>query len=123
MKHKNYKIIYDIVKDGIRNHSEFIPKVKSLYLRVNTTRGYIQGRMSVGDLHSDYVDDFKNLQCKYVMHLVKKSIFLSIYQKDQFENCHIYMIPLKMMKSKEHNNHILEKNIVRVQKRLLIFGK
>ncbi|CAH1098831.1 unnamed protein product [Psylliodes chrysocephalus] len=51
----NHFTVEPIIKESVRNHINSIPRMESHYLRVNTSREYIDGDKSLADLHRDYV--------------------------------------------------------------------
>lgn len=55
-KHSNHREIDKQLLQDIKDHIDSIPRIKSHYLRANTTREYIEGGKSVSDLFKDFKD-------------------------------------------------------------------
>lgn len=129
-KHKNHKKIDDAIKEDIRKHIESIPKIESHYIRKNSTRDYIEGDKTIADLHRDYVQLCKSPEDgnvrPYGNYIMYRKIFTEEYnislftpRKDQCELCHSYQTAEGNEKEQlkvAYENHIIEKDLSRLQK-------
>ncbi|CAG4998807.1 unnamed protein product [Parnassius apollo] len=52
--HKNHSKTSSEVQESVRIHINSISRIESHYLRANTTREYIDGGLTIADLHRDY---------------------------------------------------------------------
>ena len=45
------KKVDDVLKEGVKNFVEKIPKIESHYTRANTSKHFIDGSKSIADIH------------------------------------------------------------------------
>lgn len=127
-KHGKHKRVGEDIKQAMRAHINFIPKIESHYTRANTSRQYICGSRSISDIYQDYAENCKENNTTFgKFHLFYK-IFteefnLSFFtpKKDQcdlcatFENTSIEQRSAKLID--KYDTHLKEKDLSRVEKR------
>ncbi|XP_062530462.1 uncharacterized protein LOC105841614 [Bombyx mori] len=84
-RHGNYNKLDSTVIERIKEHINSIPRIESHYCRATTSREYIEGGLSIAQLHRDYVEkcraetydnaeDKQPLEDKYFSHLEEKDL-------------------------------------------------
>lgn len=74
-KHGKQKKVGDVLKEGVKNFVEKIPKIKSHYMRANTSKHFIDGSKSIADIHRDYITDCKEKNIPFVNYVMFYRIF------------------------------------------------
>lgn len=116
---KDRKLDKELVKSA-KVHIEKIPRIPSHYCRSQSSREYIDGGKSIAELHRDYLKERKESNLAGISYCQYRAIFksykLSFFtpKKDQCEVCLIYQNTKQ--NTTEYENHILEKDLSRLEK-------
>lgn len=116
---KDQKLDKELVKSA-KDHIEKIPRIPSHYCRSQSSREYIDGGKSIAELHRDYLKERKESNLAGISYCQYRAIFksynLSFFtpKKDQCDVCLIYQNTKQ--NTVEYENHILEKDLSRLEK-------
>ncbi|XP_041968863.1 uncharacterized protein LOC121725818 [Aricia agestis] len=122
-KHNNHSKLSDTVFESVRDHINSIPRTESHYLRANTTREFIDGSLTIAELHRDYKliqeaagKEFANYVTYYRIFNNDFNLGLFNPRKDQCHECEGYKNstdkgPLK----DKYNKHLEEKSLSRLE--------
>lgn len=125
-KHGKHNKLDTAIIDRIKNHINSIPRIESHYCRASTSREYIEGGLSIAQLHRDYVTKCQSENFPHADYQIYYNIFTKEYnisfwspKKDQCEDCAAYnnaedKDPLKI----RYFSHLEEKDLVRKEKEL-----
>lgn len=126
-KHGKQKSLDPIIREGVRQHIDSIPKIESHYLRANTTRLFIDGSKSIADIHKDYVAicnekkvPFANYTSFYRIFTKEYNISFFAPKKDLCETCVAFDNAEgeeKQSLEEKYNQHLIEKNLSREEKK------
>nr|CAI5842357.1 unnamed protein product [Callosobruchus analis] len=96
-KHRNHHKLDEEIKDSIRRHIDSVPRIPSHYSRANTSREFIEGGLTVADLHRAYTKLRQKVQQPAGNYVLYHKIFNEQYnisfftpKKDQCELCVSY---------------------------------
>lgn len=91
-KHRNHYKLDDELKESVRQHIQSIPRIPSHYCRANTTKDFIEGGLTVAELHRNYKKSRQELgmaAANYVMYnkIFNEEFNISFFipKKDQCE--------------------------------------
>lgn len=125
-KHKNHRKLHESIREEMKCHINSIPRIESHYTRSRSSREYIEGGKSLADLYRDYVEDCKQKKIPYGKYLIYHQVFhkdfnISFFtpKKDQCSLCVSYDNASETQKqelSTEYENHIMEKDLSRLEK-------
>lgn len=125
-KHRKHNKLDAAIIDGIKEHINSIPRIESHYCRASTSREYIEGGLSIAQLHRDYITKCRLENVPHADYQIYYNIFTKEYnisfwspKKDQCEDCAAYnnaedKEPLKI----KYYSHLEEKDLVRKEKEL-----
>lgn len=126
-KHGKQKALDPVIREGIREHIDSIPKIESHYIRTNTTRTFIEGSRSLADIHRDYVTkcnaDKKPFGSYAIFHRVfnqEYNISFFVPKKDLCETCVAYENATdedKSLLKEKFDQHLVEKDLSRHEKK------
>ncbi|XP_045455137.1 uncharacterized protein LOC123666182 [Melitaea cinxia] len=125
-KHKNRKTTDPEILLSIENHINSIPRIESHYLRANTSREFIDGGLTIAEMHRNYVEQRVQLNKEaasydtyaYVFN-TKFNISFFVPKKDQCDLCMSFQNAVGEEKDKllpEYNSHQKEKQLSREEK-------
>lgn len=122
--HGKHNKLDTVIIDGIKEHINSIPRIESHYCRASTSREYVEGGLSIAQLHRDYVTKCRTENVAHADYQIYYNIFTKEYnisfwspKKDQCEDCAAYnnaedKEPLKT----KYDSHLEEKDLVRKEK-------
>lgn len=126
-KHGKQQRIDAVLKEGVKNFVEKIPKIESHYTRANTSKNFIDGSKSVAELHRDYIADCKEKKTPFVNYVMFYRIFTEEFnisfftpKKDLCETCCAYDNAEgeeKEKKKEYYDRHLVEKELSRNEKK------
>lgn len=122
-KHNNHSNLSDEVVKSVRNHINSIPRTESHYLRANTSREYIDGSLTIAELHRDYKKiqetagkEFANYDAYYRIFNTDFNLGLFIPRKDQCDECEAYKNSNdKEPLTEKYKKHLEEKSLSRLE--------
>ncbi|XP_045491096.1 uncharacterized protein LOC123690980 [Colias croceus] len=123
-KHGKHNKLDIAIIDGIKEHINSIPRIESHYCRASTSREYIEGGLSIAQLHRDYVTKCRTENVPHADYQIYYNIFTKEFnisfwspKKDQCEDCAAYnnAEDKEPLKSK-YDSHLEEKDLVRKEK-------
>nr|CAH7739725.1 unnamed protein product [Callosobruchus chinensis] len=125
-KHRNHHKLDEEIKDSIRRHIDSVPRIPSHYCRANTTREFIEGGLTVADLHRTYTKLRQEVQQPAGNYVLYHKIFNEEYnisfftpKKDQCELCVSYQNAGETDKATMKANfekHLKQKELSRIEK-------
>lgn len=125
-KHGKQKKVSEVVRNGIKQFIQNIPKIESHYTRANTSKLFIDGSKTISQLHADYVTECKTKNAPYGNYVLFYRVFtndfnLSFFvpKKDLCETCSSYENSNDAEKEamKEgYDQHLHEKTLSRIEK-------
>lgn len=125
-KHKNHKKVDEEVVQSVRDHINSIPRIESHYCREDTEREFIDGVLTMAELHRLYCKKRaaeKMIPAKYDKYVeifnTEFNIGLFVPKKDQCDLCERYKNaegPEKEAVQKEYDEHQEEKCLIRAEK-------
>lgn len=115
------------IKESVRIHINSIPRIEGHYRRANTTREYIDGGLTIAELHRDYaknrtLNDNKLASYDMYARIFNKELNISFStpKKDQCELCESYKNAIGNEKIKlkaNYKKHKEQKNLGRKEKK------
>lgn len=125
-KHGNHPKLDEEIKESIRQHIDSVPRIPSHYCRANTNREFIEGGLTVADLHRSYKklrEEAQKDAGNYVLYhkIFNEEFNISFFtpKKDQCELCVSYEnateTDKETMKDK-FENHLQQKELSRTEK-------
>lgn len=125
-RHGNHNKLDSTVIERIKEHINSIPRIESHYCRATTSREYIEGGLSIAQLHRDYVEKCRAESRSYADYQIYYNIFSKEYnisfwspKKDQCEDCAAYdNAEDKQPLEDKYFSHLEEKDLVRKEKEL-----
>ncbi|KAJ8967471.1 hypothetical protein NQ314_002785 [Rhamnusium bicolor] len=124
-KHNNHCKTDEVIKEGVRQHINSIPRIESHYCRKDTKREYIEGGKTVAEIHRDYIQKCSESNLPHANYLMYFRIFndfnISFFQpkKDLCEDCVFYTNASEEEKEKrkeKYEKHLVEKDLARQEK-------
>ncbi|XP_072387301.1 uncharacterized protein [Diabrotica undecimpunctata] len=125
-KHGKHKKVDEEVIQSVRNHISSIPRVESHYVRKETSREFIDGGLSISELHRNYSSERLSAQKKSATYDTYARIFNTEYnlgffipKKDQCDLCETYRNSVDMEKQTletKYREHLAEKELSRAEK-------
>lgn len=126
-KHDNRKKVKPELLQDIKDYINSIPRIESHYLRATTSKEYISESKTITDLWKDFNQQQKEKsrpECDYWLFIntFNKDFNISFFQpkKDRCETCLAYeLAPVnsKMELKTSYDNHLVEKELCRQEKR------
>lgn len=122
-KHGKQCKLSDELVQSVRDHINSIPRVESHYLRSNTSREFIDGSLTVAELHRSYKTlrqavgkDAVNYDAYHRIFSNDFNIGLFVPRKDQCDECEAYKNAVdKEPLLAKHELHLEEKNLSRLE--------
>lgn len=122
-KHGKQRKLSDEVLQSVRDHINSIPRVESHYLRSNTNREFIDGSLTVAELHRSYKNlrqaagkEAVNYDAYHRIFSTDFNIGLFVPRKDQCDECEAYKNAVdKEPLLAKHELHLEEKNLSRLE--------
>ncbi|XP_055905287.1 uncharacterized protein LOC129940814 [Eupeodes corollae] len=123
-KHTPSNKTNDSILKGIKDHIDQIPRIPSHYCRANSNKEYVDGSMSVAEIHRNYVEQCRAEKVPFAKYKIFHQVFVNNYniafhhpKKDQCEDC----IGFENSENKEHlqekyDEHLAEKILSREEK-------
>lgn len=125
-KHKNHKKTAEEILNSIRIHIDSIPRIESHYVRSATSRQFIDGGLSIAELHRNYKKKREDLNKEPATYDTYAKIFNTEYnigffapKKDQCDQCEAYKNATEDQKTEletKNNEHLEEKDLSRKEK-------
>lgn len=125
-KHGKQRKANEEVIKSVRNHIDSIPRIESHYVRKDTTREFIDGGLSIAELHRHYSRERSSSQAiaaKYDMYArifnTEYNIGFFVPKKDQCDLCESYKNSLdedKKALETKYLEHVEEKELSREEK-------
>ncbi|XP_022818610.1 uncharacterized protein LOC111351076 isoform X1 [Spodoptera litura] len=126
-RHENHKKTCSEVQESVRIHINSISRIESHYLRANTNREFIDGGLSIADLHRDYkrIRELENKEAAtydsyFRTFNTEFNISFFTPKKDQCDVCEQYKNAVGEDKEKLESNyteHCRQKLLSRMEKK------
>ncbi|XP_074035418.1 uncharacterized protein [Leptinotarsa decemlineata] len=125
-KHNKHKKIDDEILNSVRHHINKIPRIESHYVRRDTSREFIDGALTIADIHRHYCSERSMVNKPAVNYDAFAKIFNTefnigffIPKKDQCDRCESYKNAVdKSGLEEEFKKHQEEKKLSRIEKAL-----
>lgn len=125
-QHDNHSKISEEVQESVRAHINFIPRIESHYLRAQTTREFIDGGLTVAEMHRNYESQRKlvnktpaNYDAYFRIFTTQFNIGFHVPKKDQCDQCVSYNNLTgdeKLAEEENYKKHQEEKELSRQEK-------
>lgn len=125
-KHNNHKKTSEEILNSIRIHIDSIPRIESHYVRSATSRQFIDGGLSIAELHRTYKKTREDLKKEPGTYDMYAKIFNTEYnigffapKKDQCDQCEAYKNATedqKVQLETKNKEHLEEKDLSRKEK-------
>ncbi|CAH1286836.1 unnamed protein product [Chrysodeixis includens] len=123
-KHAHHNQISPEILQSVRDHINSVPGIESHYTRANTTREFIDGSLTVKELHRNYVSNRGTLASAsfdmyYRIFNTEFNLSFFVPKKDQCDLCESYKnaIGEDQLKLKElYEEHLRQKQLSRKEK-------
>lgn len=125
-KHGKHKKADEEIVKSVRDHINAIPRVESHYVRKDTTREFIDGGLSIAELHRHYVSERSSTRETTASYDMYARIFNTEYnigffipKKDQCDFCESFKNSVgddKEALENKYNEHLQEKKLSREEK-------
>lgn len=126
-KHTNHKKFDEEIRKSVEDHIKSIPRIESHYVRNDTTREFIDGGLSVADMHRNYAEQRNSIGASvasynfyYEIFNTKFNIGFFVPRKDQCDLCEMYKNAEGNEKTEleeKYNAHMREKDLSRIEKK------
>ena len=123
-KHAHHNQVNPEILQSVRDHINSVPRIESHYTRANTTREFIDGGLTVKELHRNYVSNRGTLASAsfdmyYRIFNTEFNLSFFVPKKDQCDLCESYKnaIGEDQLKLKEpYEEHLKQKQLSRKEK-------
>lgn len=125
-KHNRHKKIDEEILNSVRHHINKIPRIESHYVRRDTSREFIDGALTIADIHRHYCSERSMINKPAVNYDAFAKIFNTEFnigffmpKKDQCDLCESYRNALdKSGLEEDFKKHQTEKELSRIEKSL-----
>ena len=125
-KHKHHSKLSEEIEESVRIHINSIPRIESHYLRAQTSREFIDGGLTIAEMHRNYVSE-RNLISKpsanydayFRIFNTQFNIGFHVPKKDQCDQCVSFNNlneDEKLTQEESYKSHQEEKELSRQEK-------
>ncbi|CAK1602117.1 unnamed protein product [Parnassius mnemosyne] len=123
-KHAHHNQVNPEIMQSVRDHINSVPRIESHYTRANTTREFIDGGLTVKELHRNYVSSRGTMPSAtfdtyYRIFNTEFNLSFFVPKKDQCDLCESYKnaVGKDQLKLKEaYEEHLKQKDLSRKEK-------